>query len=184
VRETLGDAGVEPGEIGAHRVRLEGDRQRAPVQAVLVEIEQHQSAWKKLVEHDAPSERGREHLLRIEEHQFVGLRTKHGHVGMAEGPGAVDHAEALHAPLYEPPVVGDNRERMADERPTVIAGNLRKRCTGRARRAIGRGASGIEGLNRHGRSSVTQHFAARYHAPRQRRVSNLRVSHSCLPFCA
>src|SRR5579883_3545731 len=38
------DAGVELGEIGLERSRLEGDRERAAMEAMLVEIEQHQAA--------------------------------------------------------------------------------------------------------------------------------------------
>jgi hypothetical protein len=73
LRQPSRDPGVKSGEIGAHRPRFESDRQHAPVQAVLVEIEQHQPAGKQFVEDDAPAKRRGKQFLRIEEHQLVGV---------------------------------------------------------------------------------------------------------------
>ena len=55
VRDALGDAEVQLLEIGFHRARLEGDRQRLTVQSMLIEIEQHQSARKNPLEDRAPA---------------------------------------------------------------------------------------------------------------------------------
>jgi hypothetical protein len=63
---------------------------------------------------------------------------------------AVDHAEALRALLDEPLVVGDDRKRVADERPAVVTGNMGEAFSGRAHRAVGGRAPRIEGLYRHG----------------------------------
>ena len=43
-RQPLGDPGIERGEIGFERTRFEGDRERAAMEAMLVEIEQHEAA--------------------------------------------------------------------------------------------------------------------------------------------
>ena len=59
LRHPRGDAGVELGEIGFHRPGLEGDRQRAAVQAMLLEIEQHQPARKQQAENPAPADASR-----------------------------------------------------------------------------------------------------------------------------
>ncbi len=44
------DAGIEFFEVRLHRSGLEGNRERAAMQAVLVEIAQHQSAGKQTIE--------------------------------------------------------------------------------------------------------------------------------------
>ena len=55
LRDPRRDPGIEFGEIGFHRPGLERHRQRAPVQPVLVEIEQHQPARKQQVRESGPS---------------------------------------------------------------------------------------------------------------------------------
>ena len=50
LRHPRGDAGVEIRKVGFHRTGFEGHRQRAPVQAMLLEIEQHQPARKQQAE--------------------------------------------------------------------------------------------------------------------------------------
>jgi hypothetical protein len=172
LRQAFRDPRVETCKIGPHRVRLEGDGQHAPVNAVLVEIEQHQPAGKQLVEDDAPPERGRELLLRIKEHQLVGFGSEHGDVGMAKRAATVNHAVALHAPLDEPPVVGDDRQRVADERPAVVAGNVRKQSASRTCGAIGPSSPRLKSVYRHGAFSGGELLRHRH------TFCVLRISHS------
>ena len=73
LRHPRGDAGVELGEIGLHRPGFERDRKRAPVQPMLLEIEQHQAARKQQVENPSPAVRRGEQLGLVEQHEFVGL---------------------------------------------------------------------------------------------------------------
>src|SRR5262249_44946027 len=120
-----GDAGVELFEVDFRRPRLEGDRERPTMQAVLVEIAQHQSARKQTVEDRGPSECRGEILLRIEQDQLVGVGPEQGHIGLTEDAGAIDEAVALDPSLDETLRVGEDAQRVADERPAVIARNMR-----------------------------------------------------------
>jgi hypothetical protein len=56
----LGKDAVHFGDIAAHRLRLEGNPQRAPIHAVMVEIHQHQPAREQQVEQRPPALFGRE----------------------------------------------------------------------------------------------------------------------------
>ena len=57
--DAAGDAVVERAEVGLHRGGLEGDAERLAVQAMLVEVHQHQPARENLVEDQFPSRRRR-----------------------------------------------------------------------------------------------------------------------------
>ena len=128
LRDAARNPGIKLGEIGLHRPGFECHRQCAPMQAVLVEIKQHQPARKKPAEDDIPAETRRENLLRIEQNEFVRLGTKHRDVAKAEGAAAVDQAVALRPPLDKAFWVGEKRQGVAEDRPTIVAGNVRTRC--------------------------------------------------------
>src|SRR3954452_21485259 len=76
VRDALRDAAVQLLKIRLHWAGLKGDGQRFTVQSMLIEIEQHQAARKKPLQHRAPTHRGREQSLLIEKDEFVPLGTK------------------------------------------------------------------------------------------------------------
>ena len=90
MRDPRRDAGVEVGQIGFHRPGLECDRQRAAVDAMLLEIEQHQPARKQQAENPSPAERRGELLGLIEQHQLIGLRPEQDEAGLAEQMAAID----------------------------------------------------------------------------------------------
>ena len=92
LRDPRGNAGIELGKIGFHRAGFEGDRQRAPVQAMLLEIEQHQPARKQQAENPAPAERRGELLGLVEQHQLIGLGPEQHEAGLAEQMAAIDQA--------------------------------------------------------------------------------------------
>ena len=146
-----GDPGIESRQIGFHRPGFERHRQRPAMQAVLVEVEQHQAARKQQIQNPAPAERRGEQLGLIEQHQLVGLRSEEGEAGFAEDVAAIEQAvfggRALHLPLG----IGEHVERLADEGPALVAGNMRQRIA--LRRCQGdRGRSHT--LHRHGSCSV------------------------------
>ena len=58
------------------------------MQAVLVEIKQHQPAGKQPIEDGTPAESGREQFLAVEQDEFVGLGAKQRDIDMAEGAAA------------------------------------------------------------------------------------------------
>src|SRR6266436_4662979 len=86
------DAFVELYEIGFHRGGLEGDRKRAPVQPVLLEIQQHQSARKQQPENSAPAVLGGEQLGGIEHHKLIGFGPEQHDAGLAKHMAAIDRA--------------------------------------------------------------------------------------------
>ena len=59
LRHPRGNPGIEIRKVGFHRAGFEGHRQRAPVQAMLLEIEQHQPARKQQSENRVPSRASR-----------------------------------------------------------------------------------------------------------------------------
>ncbi len=92
LRHPRRDAGVEFGEIGFHRPGLERHRQRAAVQAMLLEIQQHQPARKQQAENPSPAERRGELFGLVEQHQLVGLGSEQHEAGLAEQMAAIDQA--------------------------------------------------------------------------------------------
>ena len=90
LRDPRRDTAVERCEIGLHRPRLEGDRQRASMQPVLLEIQQHQPARKQQAEDPAPAERRGELLGLVEQHQFIGLGPEQHEAGLTENMAAID----------------------------------------------------------------------------------------------
>ena len=153
LRLPLRDAGRDPGierhQIGLHRAGFERDRQRAPVQAMLLEIEQHQPARKQQAENPAPPERRGELLGLVEQHQFIGLGPEHHQAGLAENMAAIDQPVFGGLPLDLSLGVGQYLQRLADQRPALVAGNMRERI------ALRRGeGGGSHTLHRHGNGSV------------------------------
>ena len=90
LRDPRGNAAVEIDEIGLHRPRLERDRQRAAVQAVLFEIQQHQPARKQQAEDRSPASVEENWLRLVEQHQLVGIGPEQHEAGLAEQMAAID----------------------------------------------------------------------------------------------
>jgi hypothetical protein len=155
LRDALADAGIERRKIGPHRTGFERYRQRPPVQAMLLEIEQHQAARKQPAENRPPAMgRGKQPGL-IEQHELVGFRSECGNAGFAEYPGAIDEAVFRAHPLDFPLGVGEDCQRPADDRPAFVTGNVRQRM------AFGwpkRNCGGSHTLQGHGDCSVGPQF--------------------------
>ena len=125
-------------------------RQRAAVQAVLLEIEQHQSARKQQPENRFPAMGGGEQPRLVEQHQLVGFGPEQRDAGLAEHAGAVDRAILGGGLLHRSLGVGQNLQRIADERPAFAAWNV-PQGLGIWRRRDGRGK---HALHRHGNYSA------------------------------
>ncbi|MBA7667324.1 hypothetical protein ES703_75411 [subsurface metagenome] len=149
--DARGNAAIEIDEIGLHRPRLERHRQRAAVQAVLLEIQQHQPARKQQAEDRSPAMGVRELPRLVEQHEFVGFGPEQGDAGLAEQAGPVDVAVFGGRGLDRPLGIGQDLQRVADERPAFIAGNVPQRLRLRRRYRHGRGN---HRLHRHGSRSV------------------------------
>ncbi len=122
-----GDAAVERVRIMPHRAGLEGDRQRAAIGAVMIEIEQHQPAREQLVENRSPALFGAEDLVAVHQQHLVGLGTDQRHVPATEGPVLVHTAVFFdHAPRLAMRV-GQHLEGVADDRPPPLARDVRER---------------------------------------------------------
>ena len=160
LRHPRRDAGIERGEIGFHRPGLEGDRQRAAVQPMLVEIEQHQPARKQPAQDRAPAMGRGEQFALVEQHEFIGFGPEHADAGLAEHPAAIDQAVFRRHPLDLALGVGEYRQRPADHRPALVAGNVRQQI------ALWRGE---------GRSREKPHFASTWQLLRRfgRTISHL-----------
>src|SRR5579871_4472778 len=78
------DADVETLEIGLHRPGLESNGNRAPMQAMLVEIEHHQAAGEQPLEVRVPTQPRGEQLSGVQEYKFVGIGAEQGDVSFAK----------------------------------------------------------------------------------------------------
>jgi hypothetical protein len=76
-RDLPRDPMVQRAEIGLHRRRLESNAQRLPMQAMIVEIHQHQPTREQAVEQKTPSAGRGEVCIAIKQHEFVRLRPQH-----------------------------------------------------------------------------------------------------------
>jgi hypothetical protein len=95
------------------------------MQPVLVEIAQHQPAGKQPIENNAPAECRGKLSLTVQQDEFVGLRAKQRNIDGAEGAAAVNRPVTLGPPLDETLRVGQEQERVTDDRPAVVAGDVR-----------------------------------------------------------
>jgi hypothetical protein len=86
----------------------------------------------------------------VEQHQLIGLGPEQHETGLAEDVAAVDQPVFGGLPLDLPLGIGEDLERLADQRPALVAGNMRERIAFR-RREAGRGGGHI--LHRHGNCS-------------------------------
>src|ERR1700761_2379401 len=100
------------------------------MQAMLVEIEQHQPAWKQATKQNFPTERRRKQLVAVEQNKLVGFRAEQRNVALSERMIAKNRAVALGPPLDETLRIGEQNQGVADERPAIIAGNMRKHARG------------------------------------------------------
>ena len=98
------------------------------MQAMLVKIKQHQPARKQPAEDDIPAEARRKDLLLIEQNEFVGLGPKQRDVALAEGAAAIDQAVTLRSPLDETFRVSEKRQGLSENRPTLVARDVRERA--------------------------------------------------------
>src|SRR5690606_37408017 len=122
--------------IVAHRFGFEGDRQRLAIGAMLFEIHQHQSAREEQVENRTPTLFGRENLLAIEHHQLIGVRSVKRNAASAKAVVAINMAIFYdHAPR-EGRIVAKLVKRVAEDRQTILAGNMIERAVGVARQPM------------------------------------------------
>ena len=150
LRHPRRDAAIERRQIGFHRSGFEGDRKRAPVQAMLLEIEQHQSARKQQPENPAPAMGGGELLGLVEQHQLVGVGPEQHEAGFAEDMAAIDQPVFGRLPFDVSLRIGEGVERLADDGPAFVARNMRERVAFRRREGDRRGS---HILHRHGNCS-------------------------------
>ena len=94
------------------------------MQAVLFKIQQHQPARKQQAEDRSPAVGGGEQARLVEQHEFVGLGPEHRHAGLAEQMGAVDQTVFGGRLLNLSFGVCQHRQCVADERPTLVTGNV------------------------------------------------------------
>ena len=154
LRDPRRDPGIERGEIGFHRSGFERDRQRAPVQAMLVEIEQHQAARKQPAQDHLPAVGRGEQPALVEQHQLIGLRPEQGDAGFAEHAAAIDQTVFGGHSFDFAFGVGEDRQRPADDRPALVARNMFQRIA-LGRREGDRG--GNHSLHGHGNCSDWSH---------------------------
>ncbi|MEY9502574.1 hypothetical protein ABIE87_002132 [Bradyrhizobium diazoefficiens] len=93
------------------------------------EIEQHQSARKQQAEHLVPAVRRREQFLLVEHHELVRFGSEQHDIGLAEDMGAVDRAVFGAVRLDMPLGVGQHLEGLADDRPALVARDVRQLVT-------------------------------------------------------
>ena len=110
-----------------HRPRLERNRQRAAVGPVMVEIDQHQSAGEKLVEHRTPTLFGGEQLVPVEQHQLVRIGPDQADIPPPERPVLVDRTVGGIHPLRKGVRIGQHLEGVADQRPAPLARDMVQR---------------------------------------------------------
>ena len=121
------DAVVERAEVGLHRRGLEGDAERLAMQAMLVEVHQHQPAREDLVENHAPAAGGGEILLPVEQNQLVGLGPEQGDAAKAEH-AAAEHRAVLGVHGFDgADGIPQHGQRVADDRPAVLAWDVLER---------------------------------------------------------
>ena len=122
--DPLGDAAVQRVRIMPHRAGLERDRQRAAISAVMVEIDQHQTAREQLVENRSPALFGAEDLVAVHQQHLVGLGPDQRDIPATKGLVLVNAAVFFdHAPRL-PMRVGEHLEGVADDRPASLTGDM------------------------------------------------------------
>src|SRR3977135_2502071 len=117
---------------------------------MLLEIEQHQAARKQQAENPAPAMGRRELLGLVEQYELIGLGSQQHQAGLAEDVAAIEQSIFRGLPLDLPFGVGEHLKRLADQRPALVARNMRERIALR-RREADRGGSHT--LHRHGNCS-------------------------------
>ena len=151
LRHPRRDAGVEVGQIGFHRPGLERHRQRAAVQAMLLEIQQHQPARKQQAENPVPSHSVEENCLAWSNStSSLASGPSSDEAGLAEQMAAIDQAVFCGLPFDLSLGVGEHLQRLADQRPALVARNMRQRIALRRGEAVD---GGSHTLHRHGNCS-------------------------------
>ena len=107
-----------------HWFRLEGNRQRAPVNPVMVKIHQHQAAREQLIQHRPPTLLAGEHLVLVEQHQLIRFGSDQGDIPAAECTCLVDAAICFNHALGKGMRISQHFESVADNRPAAFAGNV------------------------------------------------------------
>ena len=107
-----------------HRLGLEGDRERAAVRAVLVEIKQHQPAREQAVEQGAPALFAGKDPVPVEQHKLVRLGPAQHHRPAAESSVAVNLAVAGDHVGGEGVRIGEHPEGVADDRRPAVARDM------------------------------------------------------------
>src|SRR5689334_24950451 len=95
--------------------------------AMLLEVEQHQPARKQQPENAAPAERRGELLGLVEQHELIGLGPEQDETGLAEQMAAIDQAVFFGLAFDLSLGVGKHFQRLADQWPALITRNMRQR---------------------------------------------------------
>jgi hypothetical protein len=94
---------------------------------MLLEVEQHQPARKQQPENPAPAQRRGEQLGLIEQYELIGLGPEQHQAGLAEQMTAIDQP-VFGGMFFDMSLrIGQHLERLADQRPALVAGNMRQR---------------------------------------------------------
>src|SRR5215467_1732217 len=131
------------------------------MQAMLLEIHQHQPARKQAVEQKAPTERRGEVLVTIEQHELVGFGPQHRDAPDAEQGFAVDGAVLLVHLLGVAHWIPKCSEGIADNRPAVFAWNVGERI------AVLPSMVCRTGVHRNGHGCFPAKFSCRYNLNEQ-----------------
>ena len=146
-RQLCGNACVQRIGIELHRFGFERHRQRLPVSAMLLEVHQHQPAREQEVEYRTPALFGAENLVAIEQHQLVRLWPDQRHRSATERLVTIDRAIFGNHRTAERNRIAEHFERVADQRPTILARNMieRGRRSARQPMRVGFGRMGERG---------------------------------------
>ncbi len=101
------------------------------MQAMLIEVAHYQATREEESEHTFPTVfRGKKFLL-IQQDKFIGVGAEQRNCSPPEGIGAVDWAVLFSEKLRCAFGIGEQLQRVANERPTVGARNMGERTEGR-----------------------------------------------------
>ena len=125
-RNLPGNPPVQSARIMPHRLGLEGDRKRAAIDPVMLEIDQHQAPREELVEHRSPALLTGEDLVLVEQKQLVGLGADQRDLPSAERAVLVNLAVGLDHPVCKGVRIGEHREGVADDGPARLARDMRQ----------------------------------------------------------
>src|SRR5947209_16682916 len=139
VSDALFDTPVQLREVGFHRPGFERNRERLAMQAVLVEIEQHQPTREQLFENGSPTHFGRKQPLLIEQNEFIRLRSEQRDAMKAEEMVAIDGSVFRVHLIDMSDRITERLQGVADDGPAGLAGNMGEILLAQRRDAPGGG---------------------------------------------